>query len=43
VTFPLVKSEGLMYEYACHEGNDSLRHILSSARAVDSAGAAEQR
>jgi hypothetical protein len=35
VTFPLSKSDGPMYEYACHEGNYGLRHILVNARALD--------
>ena len=43
VAFPLVKSDGPMYEYACHEANYSLQNILSIARAAESAGAAEQR
>jgi len=30
---PMVKSEGLLYEYACHEGNRGMTGILSSARA----------
>jgi hypothetical protein len=30
---PFVKSEGLLYEYACHEGNLGMSGILSSARA----------
>jgi len=29
---PLVPSEGLIYEYACHEGNYALRDILAGAR-----------
>jgi hypothetical protein len=37
VTFPLVKSDGAMYEYACHEGNYGLRNILSNARAEEKA------
>ena len=43
VAFPLVKSDGPMYEYACHEGNYSLRNILSTARSVESSGATDQR
>jgi hypothetical protein len=35
VTFPLTKSDGPIYEYACHEGNYGLRNILSNARALD--------
>ncbi len=30
---PLVKAEGMLYEYACHEGNMGMTGILSSARA----------
>ena len=30
---PFVKSDGLLYEYACHEGNEGMRGILSAARA----------
>ena len=26
-----------IYEYACHEGNLAMRHILSGARAVETA------
>jgi hypothetical protein len=43
VAFPLVKSDGPMYEYACHEANYSLPNILSIARAEESVGAASQR
>lgn len=32
---PMVKSEGLIYEYACHEGNYGMFGILSGARAVE--------
>ena len=32
VTYPMVKTEGPIYEYACHEGNYGLRNILSGAR-----------
>ena len=30
--FPLMKREGPLYEYACHEGNYDIRHILEAAR-----------
>ena len=33
VTF--VKSKGFLYEYACHEGNEGMRGILSGARAAE--------
>ena len=36
VTFPLVKSEGAIYEYACHEANYGLQNILKNARATES-------
>ncbi len=33
------KADGEIWEYACHEGNYGLRHILSAARAEDAAAA----
>jgi hypothetical protein len=30
---PFVRSDGLLYEYACHEGNRGLENILSAMRA----------
>ena len=32
---PMVKSEGFIYEYACHEGNYGMFGILSGARAIE--------
>jgi hypothetical protein len=32
------RSDELVYEYACHEGNYGLLSILSGARAEDQAG-----
>jgi hypothetical protein len=32
VSYPIVKTEGPIYEFACHEGNYGLRDILSGAR-----------
>ena len=32
---PMVKSDGLIYEYACHEGNYGMFGILSGARAIE--------
>ena len=32
VAYPMVKTDGPIYEYACHEGNYGLRDILSGAR-----------
>jgi hypothetical protein len=45
ISFPMVKTDARVYEYACHEGNYALRNILSVARAVerDSADAARKR
>jgi len=28
-----------LYEYACHEGNYAMRHMLSAARAAEAPGA----
>ena len=35
VAYPMTRSDGPMYEYACHEGNYGLRDILSGARWED--------
>tara|TARA_Y100000588_G_scaffold370389_1_gene440472 strand:+ start:1998 stop:3050 length:1053 start_codon:yes stop_codon:yes gene_type:complete len=32
---PLIKTDGPMYEYACHEGNHDIRHILEIARNLE--------
>jgi hypothetical protein len=32
VQFPMNRSPETIYEYACHEGNYSLRNILAAAR-----------
>jgi hypothetical protein len=42
-TFPMVKSEGPMYEYACHEGNYRLKHILGNARAEEQSAEGAKR
>ena len=34
-SIPMVKSDDPMYEYACHEGNYSMRGILAGARAQE--------
>jgi hypothetical protein len=34
---PWNRIDGLIYEYACHEGNVGLEHMLSAARAADAA------
>jgi len=36
--YPMVRADGLIYEFACHEGNYGLRDILSGARWEESAG-----
>ena len=36
VSFPMARASGVMYEYACHEGNYALRNILSYARDAES-------
>ena len=35
-TFPRVRIDGEVFEYACHEGNYSMANILSGARADES-------
>ena len=37
VAYPMVKTRGLIYEFACHEGNYGLKNILSGARAEEAA------
>jgi len=34
-SIPMVKSDGPLYEYACHEGNYSIANMLSASRAQD--------
>ena len=36
--FPFVKTDGNLYEYACHEGNYSMPNILAGERALEAAG-----
>jgi len=40
VSYPMVRTDGPMYEYACHEGNYGLRNILEVARDEEKAAAA---
>ena len=40
VAYPFWRSDQLMYEYACHEGNIGMEGILSGGRAEDAAEAA---
>jgi hypothetical protein len=35
VAFPMIRTEGPIYEYACHEGNYGLMNILSGARFLE--------
>ena len=37
---PMVKTEGPMFEYACHEGNHDIRHILEIHRNLEAQAAA---
>ena len=37
---PMNRNDGLVYEYACHEGNDSMVSLWRGARAEDAALAA---
>ena len=39
---PMVKSDGLIYEYACHEGNYAMTNILKAARAEEARAAGDQ-
>ena len=42
---PMITTEGPMYEYACHEGNHDIRHILEINRNLEkqAASSASQR
>ena len=40
---PMVRTEGPMYEYACHEGNHDIRHILEIYRNLEAREAAGAR
>jgi hypothetical protein len=40
-TVPIAKTDGRLYEFACHEGNYSLPHMLSGARAEEKAAASQ--
>ena len=41
VSLPMTRSDLLMYEYACHEGNHDFRFILSGARNLEKDAAAK--
>ena len=42
---PMIRTEGPMFEYGCHEGNHDIRHILEIHRNLDkqAAAAAKQK
>jgi len=40
---PMVKTEGQRYEYACHEGNHDIRHILEIHRNMEEQAAESSR
>jgi hypothetical protein len=40
---PMERTDGPIYEYACHEGNYALPDILAGARAKEKAAAAGQK
>ena len=37
-SLPMARTEDLLYEYACHEGNYGLTNILAGSRAAEAAG-----
>jgi len=37
--YPLLRQDGLLYEYACHEGNSGLVGILKAARSDEAKAA----
>jgi hypothetical protein len=39
---PMVKSDGVIYEYACHEGNYAMSNVLAAARAEEASAAGDQ-
>jgi hypothetical protein len=43
VLLPLVKNDGEIYEYACHEGNRGLENILRQARSAEREPAANKK
>jgi hypothetical protein len=42
LAFPLVKTDNLIYEYACHEGNYNMLNMLRTARSVPASVATDQ-
>ena len=43
IELPMKRTEGPLYEYACHEGNDGMAGILSGARALENPAASVSR
>jgi hypothetical protein len=44
VAFPLQRDERyVLYEYACHEGNYAIRHVLSAARTAERPGSVDAK
>jgi hypothetical protein len=42
VAFPLRRDDSyVLYEYACHEGNYAIRHVLSAVRAAERSGSVD--
>ena len=39
---PMIRTEGPLFEYACHEGNHDLRHILEISRNLERQGTADR-
>ena len=42
VAVPMTKTEGPMFEYACHEGNYSMFNLLAAARAREAEGSRDE-
>ena len=42
VAYPFSRMDNLMYEYACHEGNEGMIGILAGGRAEEAVGAGGQ-
>ncbi len=42
-TLPMRTSDGMIYEYACHEGNYSIEHVLEGYRAQEAGSAREKK
>jgi len=41
--FPFVKTDGDLYEYACHEGNYGMTNILAGERKLEREGRSRSR